>query len=314
MVECPRCKTSLNAKNAMDSNNLKWDASRMTFAGTCPSCNTPDTAWKVKDISSKEIARMNIIKWKPDDIYINSNPITGESEYFYKIPREIRNRIKLGDSNYVTTVPMGIIEAVKTNKDFKFAKGAIHHMKGLSMGDFVEGFGIPPLLSHYSTVFYMQCLRKANESISLEHMNPLRTIFPQQGAGAGDPIANTNLGNFTSQIKQNMQRFKSDPNHVLIAPIPIGSTTIGGQGKSLLITQELQFAEEQMLMSLGVSRELLSGTTNWTSSAVGLRLLENNLNQYVRKLATFIDWIFEQISGYLSIDKVEVSLVPFGTY
>ena len=307
-IQCPGCKASYSSKKALSSGFARWR--NWSFEGECPSCATKGIFVK-KDIASKDISRINIIKWKPDNISLNNNPITGEVEYYYKIPADVRRKIMTGDPHFICTVPWELVEAVRLQRDFKFAEGTIHHMKSLSMGDIIEGFGVPPLLSHYSTVFYMQCLKKANEAIALEHMNPLRMIYPQQGSGSGDPLSMMSMGNFTGQVKTQLKKFKQDPNHVLIAPVPIGVGNMGGQGKSLLVTQELQFAEEQLLMSMGVSRELLSGTTNWTSSAVGLRLLENNMNQYVRKLRRFLRWIMSQIASYLNIEEVDVDFVPF---
>lgn len=307
-IKCPHCGASYESRKALDKKFVIWK--KWQFEGECPSCGQRGT-FKCEDIKSKDISRINIIKWKPDNISINNNPITGESEYYYKIPADVRRKITMGDPHFICTVPLEMIEAVRMQRDFKFSAGSIYHMKSLSMGDFIEGFGIPPLLSHYSTVFYMQCLKKANEAIALEHMNPLRILYPQQSSSAGDPISMMSLGNFTGQVKRNLQQFKQDPNHVLISPVPIGVGNMGGQGKSLLVTQELQFAEEQLLMSMGVSRELLSGTTNWTSSTVGLRLLENNMNQYVRKLKHYLEWIINSIIKYLGIEKVDAGLVPF---
>lgn len=307
-LECPHCKTSYTSRKALDQRFAIWK--NWSFEGECPSCSSK-VSFKRTDVKSKDVSRINIIKWKPDNISLNNNPITGEVEYYYKIPSDVRRKIMTGDPHFLCTVPWEMIEAVRLQRDFKFSPGTIHHMKSLSMGDFIEGFGVPPLLSHYSTVFYMQCLKKANEAIALEHMNPLRMIYPQQGSGSGDPLSMMSMGNFTGQVKNQLKKFKQDPNHVLIAPIPIGVGNMGGQGKSLLVTQELQLAEEQLLMSMGVSRELLSGTTNWTSSAVGLRLLENNMNQYVRKLRRYLRWIVRQITAYLGMEEVEVDFVPF---
>ena len=112
-------------------------------------------------------------------------------------------------------------------------------------------------------------------------------------------------------MKKTMRHMKNDPNHILISPTAIGYQQLGGQGRSLLVNQELQYAEEQQLMSMGVSRELLSGTTNWTSSTVGLRLLENTMNNYVGQLKELINWIMEKIAQYLSIEITETKLVPF---
>ena len=307
-IECPSCKASYESRKALDRKFATWK--KYEFVGECPSCSHSGV-FKRTDIKSKDVSRINIVKWKPDNISINNNPLTGATDYYYKVPADVRRKIMTGDPHFICSVPWEMIEAVKLQRDFKFSDGVIHHMKSLSMGDFIDGFGVPPLLSHYSTVFYMECLKKANESIALEHMNPLRMLFPQQGSPSGDPLAMMSMGNFTGQVKKNLQKFKQDPNHILISPVPIGVGNLGGQGKSLLVTQELQFAEEQLMIALGVSRELLSGTTNWTSSAVGLRLLENNMNHYVRKLRRFLKWIVKQITAYLGLEEVEVDFVPF---
>lgn len=307
-IQCPSCKSSYESRKALDKKFVKWI--RWGFEGECPACSYSGV-FNREDIKSKDVSRMNIIKWKPDNISLNNNPLTGDTDFYYKIPADVRRKVMIGDPHFICTVPWEMVEAIRLQRDFKFSRGSIHHMKSLSMGDFIEGFGVPPLLSHYSTVFYMQCLKKANEAIALEHMNPLRILYPQQGSGAGDPLSMMSMGNFTGQVKKNLKQFKQDPNHILISPVPIGVGNMGGQGKSLLVTQELQFAEEQLLMSMGVSRELLSGTTNWTSSAVGLRLLENNMNQYVRKLRRYLKWIVKQITSYLGMEEVEVDFVPF---
>lgn len=308
MLECPKCKTSYNSRKALDGKYAIWK--KFQFSGECPGCSQK-VIYKRIDTKSKDVNRINIIKWKPDNISINDNPITGDTEYFYNIPGDVKRKILIGDPHFLTTVPWEFVEAVRTQKEFKFAPGAIHHMKSLTMGDFIEGFGVPPLLSHYSTVFYMQCLKKANEAIALEHMNPMRVLYPQQSSSAGDPVSMMSMNNFTTNVKSSLQRFKQDPNHVLLSPVPIGTAYVGGQGKSLLVTQELQFAEEQLLMAMGVSRELLSGTTNWTSSTVGLRLLENNMNQYNRKIKRYLTWIVDQIANYLGLEEADVSLVPY---
>lgn len=307
-LTCKSCSASYESRKALDKKFAVWK--NWGFEGECPSC-AHKGPFKREDIKSKDIDRINIIKWKPDDIALNNNPITGDTDFYYKIPADVRRKIMVGDPHFICTVPWEMVESVRSQRDFKFSKGSIHHMKSLSMGDFIEGYGVPPLLSHYSTVFYMQCLKKANEAIALEHMNPLRILYPQQGTGSGDPLSMMSMGNFTGQVKKNLQQFKQDPNHVLISPVPIGVGNMGGQGKSLLVTQELQLAEEQLLMSMGVSRELLSGTTNWTSSTVGLRLLENNMNQYVRKLKHYLRWIVKQITSYLGMEEVDVDFVPF---
>ena len=303
---CPKCKTEYDAKNY--GNNVKFV--KYQFIGGCANCNYNGVLERI-DRKSNAVEDINIIKWQAENISVNHNTITGESEYYYRFPNSVKRRILLGDPNFVSTIPWSMIEAVKNNQDFKFDKGSIFHLKTISMGDVLEGMGMPPVISLYSSIFHQTLLKRANEAIATEHMTPFRILYPQQGSSAGDPISMMSMGNFVSNMEEQLKKFKGDPNHITIAPIPVGFQAVGGQGRALLVSQELQFIEESILMGMGVSRELLSGTTNWTSSTVGLRLLENTLYDYVSQIQELIDWSMERISSYLNLSNVKVELTPF---
>jgi hypothetical protein len=307
-LHCPSCKSSYEVKAAMRSGFAAFK--KWVFQGECPNC-LQKVNYKVVDTKSRDISRINLVKWKPEHVSLNHNPVTGESEFYYQIPGDVKRKIMQGDPLFLATVPWSMVEAVRFGKDYMFDPSNIYHMKSISMGSMVDGLGIPPLISHYGLVFYQQMLRKANEAVAAEHMVPLRVLFPQQTSAQGDPIAQMSMRGFAKNMKKTMRQMKTDPNHILISPVQIGYQQLGGQGRSLLVNQELQYAEEQQLMSMGVSRELLSGTTNWTSSTVGLRLLENTMNNYVGQVSELINWVMEKIAQYLAIEITDVKLVPF---
>lgn len=304
-LECPSCKISYNVKKAPWATFKQYQ-----FHGVCPSCNFSGV-FKRKDTKSLSIEDMNFIKWTPEHIAVNHNPITGESEYYYKIPNSVKLKIQKGDRLFVDSTPWALIEAVRYNQDFKFDRGSIFHLKNVSSGGTVEGISVPPLLSLFSLVFYQATLRKANEAIATEYLNPLRVIFPQAQTGNSDPVIAMSLRSFKSNMESALMQHKRDRNHILVAPTPVGYAPIGGEGKNLLVAQEIAQAEQSILLSLGVSQELLSGTTNWTSSSVGLRMMENLLTSYIGRLQDLIDWTVDKVSAYLTMEKVKVSLVPF---
>ena len=163
----------------------------------------------------------------------------------------------------------------------------------------------------YDLIFYQASLRKANEAIALEYLTPLRVVYPGNPGGNGDPIIAGSMRNFVDNMTQSLKMHKKDQNHILIAPTPVGYQNLGGDGRNLLVAQEIAQAEETILLSLGVSRELLSGTTNWTSSTVGLRLLENTLSGFVLQIENLLEWIFRRVSAYLGIQYHDVTLKPF---
>lgn len=294
--------------NALNASFAKFE--RYEFVGTCPLCLGRVT-FKVKDSKSLDVKRMNLISWDPLNISVNHNPITNESEYYYKIPNDIRRRIQQGDKLLANTIPWQMVMAIKNNQDFKFERHAIFHLKNISAGHLISGVAVPPLLSQFTTVFYQTTLRKANESIASDFMTPLRVLFPQGQTSNSDPVVSLSLRNFAANMTQAVKNHRMDGNHVLVAPVPVGYETISGEGKTLLISQEIQQADQTLLLSMGVSLELLSGTTNWTSSTVGLRMLENTLKCYVDQIEHLVSWVFEQASKYLGLEVCPVRMTPF---
>ena len=302
---CPVCETSYSAKKAKF-----LSFKRYMFTGECPGCHYKG-AFKRTDSKSLSIEDMNIVRWDPLSIVVSSNPITGEKEYFYKIPQSMKHRIASGDRLLVDSIPWGFVEAARANQDFKFDKDSLYHLMNVTTGASVEGTAIPPMLSLYSLVFYQATLRKANEAISLEYLNPLRVIFPQAQTANSDPVVAMSMRNFVSNMQDAVQRHRKDPNHLVFAPSPVGYQALGGEGKNLLVSQEIQQAEDSILLALGVSRELLSGTTNWNSTSIGLRMMDSLLYNYTSRLTDFIEWAMTKVSSHLEIENVKVDLMPF---
>lgn len=306
---CPSCGHHTEIRSALKTYGIKFH--NFKFKGKCPKCDVASNNFKVVDTKSMDVSGINLIRWPAETITINHNQITGESEYWYSIPNSVRRKIMAGDPNFIATVPWEIIQAVERKQSFLFSPGSIYQMKNLEFGGILEGYGLPPIISMYSSVFHIAILKRANEAIATEHMTPLRVIYPNQGTGAGDPISMMSMSSFVGRMESAFQKFKTDPNHLIVAPIPVGYQAIGGQGRAMLVTQELQAEEESMLLGMGVSRELLSGTTNWTSSTVGLRLLENTMYSWTSEMDLFIQWTMNKIGAYMGYSPVQAKLKPF---
>lgn len=305
ILRCKSCGTDYSAKKASFITFKKYK-----FQGTCPHCNNSGDFERI-DRKSFNIRDMNIIQWDPLNIVVNSNPITGESEYYYAIPNDIRRKITTGDMLYLASTPWSFVEAVQRNQDYKFDSDGIYHLKAPSLATHtLNGIAVPPLISMFGLVFYQQTLRKANESIATEFLNPLRVVYPNPN-GSADPSVATSMAGFKNRMEAAIKKHKRDRNHILVAPMPVGYGTISGEGRALLVNQEIQQAEETMLLSLGVSRELLSGTTNWTSSTVGLRLMENSMSSYVAQLNELLEWMFNRVAEYLRLEQTTVKLREF---
>lgn len=304
-LTCNKCNTPYAAKKADFAVFKNYE-----FTGKCPHCDH-NGILKRTDSKSMDVADMNIIKWDPTNIVTNHNPITGESEFYYKIPNDVKRKIQTGDRLFVDSIPWNLVMAVKNNQDFKFDKNSIFHLKNNSSGHSVGGIAVPPLISLYALVFYQASLRKANESIAADFMNPMRVIYPTAQTGNSDPVASISMRNFVANMQDAIIKHRRDKSHVLVAPVPVGYQAVSGEGRNLLVSQEIQQAEDSILLSLGVSRELLSGVTNWTSSTVGLRLLENTMLTYTAQMLGFVNWVMSTTARYTKLEECEVTLVPF---
>lgn len=305
ILRCGSCGTDYNAKKASFIVFKKFK-----FHGKCPHCENSGEFQRI-DRKSMNIRDMNIVQWDPLNVVVNNNPITGESEYYYAIPNDIRRKIMNGDMLFLASTPWSFVEAVQKNQDYKFDQDGIYHLKAPSLATHsLNGIAVPPLISLFGLVFYQQTLRKANESIATEFLNPLRVVFPNPN-GSADPSVATSMAGFKNRMEAALKKHKRDRSHILVAPMPVGYGTISGEGRALLVNQEIQQAEETMLLSLGVSRELLSGTTNWTSSTVGLRLLENSMSSYVAQLNELLEWMFHRIAEYLKLEVCSITLREF---
>ena len=306
MLKCP--STGCGSEYAADKfPTAKYV--RYSYEATCPKCGTRGK-FEFKDLVNKDLDKVNLIIWSPENIVVNHNPITGQSDYYYQIPNNVIQKVRSGDRLFVDGTPKEFLDAIKNNQSFKFDNSRIFHLKNLNTGATVGGVSIPPLLSLFTLVFYQATLRKANEAIATEYLNPLRVIFPA-GSQSVDPIASASLKNFVGNMEEAIKRHKVDKNYVLVAPTQVGYAPIGGEGRNLLVSQEIEQAEESILMALGVSKELLSGTTNWTSSDVGLRMLENMLTGYVGRLEDLLEWVTDNIAGYFDKTVVKTTLEPF---
>lgn len=306
MIICNSCQSEYSYEDSLHFAKFK----NYEFEGKCPKCNTLGK-FKRSDRKSMSIESLSLVSWPVEHVSVHKNPITGDCNYYYTIPNVVKKGIAMGDPIYIATTPWSIIEAVKQGKDYLFDKSNFYHMKNGSFGDILNGYGLPPLISTYSYIFYQVLLRKANEAVAVERLTSMRIVSPRPMSGNSDPSLGLNLRTFAAQMENNLRRYKKDPNHIMVSPVPTEVSNIGGDGRAMLVTQELQNAEETVLLGMGIPRELMAGTVNWTSSTVGLRLLENTLNNYVEQLHDALEWIVDKINNYYNYKDVTVTLVPF---
>ena len=303
-LKCQSCGASHSIRA------ISYKFTKETFQGTCPSCHHTGVFTR-NDLYKKSPEGMRLVLWNMMQISVHHNPITGRSDYYYQIPKRVCDAIRMGDKMFMEDTPWEIIQCALRNKELLLDRNKVYHLRNVSLNQAIEGLGTPPLISLYHLVFYEATLRKANEAIATEYLMPLRIVSPAPQTGQSDPIVNASMKTFVSNMTRLAEAHRRDGNAIAFSPIPVSYQPISGEGRTLLVNQEIANAQQTMLLGLGVSQELLSGTSNWTSSTVGLRMLNNMLLNYTSQLEDFFEWLNQKISAYLSVDSVKTSLVPF---
>lgn len=305
-LKCPQCNKLTNIEHV----NYRFRLKQVAFEYTCRKCHNT-VQGKVIDRRLTDPNRINIIRWDPKQIDIDFNPITGESVYYYSIPPDIKNKVRLGNKHTLNGLPLGFITAVRDNKLFKFNKDFIYHMKVAPPAGIDQQWGFPPLTAAIKLFFYTAVLRKANEAISLDYLTPLRILSPRQSSANADPLQTISIATLFDNIKQGLRRWRQDPLTIMHSPVPVEVTQIGGDGRAMLTLGEIKEAEDSIVATMGIPREFIYGGMSFTGSAITLRMLENQLLTYSMELNELLQWITDKSCKILGWESTKVELTEF---
>lgn len=305
-LTCRGCRFSERA----DKIRPHWTFTNFGFRLNCPHCGNIEES-DVKDVYYKSAAGIRLIRWNVEDIEITYNDITGESTYFYNIPGPVRSDIVIGKKDVVEGVPQIFIQALRQQKGIVFNQDNFFHLKRPTLAWQDRGWGIPLILPVLKDAFYLQLMKKAQEAILLEHIVPLRMMFPQAAGGTSDPFSTINLTAWKEQVAAEIARWRYDQNYIPIMPLPIGNQSIGGDGKALLLFQEMQMHSEQLIMGMGVPREFLQGGLSYAGTNISMRMLENAFIGYVLRHKLMANWVMKMVANYMDWPEANVRFKPF---
>jgi hypothetical protein len=307
MLICPHCQTPENITAATYHYNLDRDE----FRHDCRECQRGQVKSVVHEEKVLDIARVRLIRWDPKAIDIEHNPVTGESVYYYQIPRDLISKVRGGNKLFINHMPRGLLRAMQAKKTFKFDERALFHIKLPSAAGLQSQWGYPPLVNTIKSFLFAATLRRANEAIALEHIVPRRIVHPLAASGQGDPITTINMGIWKQEFERATRLYRTDPLHIQTSPIPVGITNIGGEGRALLTLGEVQEAEKNIVLGFGVPMEFLTGGLGQVRGEITLRQIENQLQTHIEKLNALIQWIERRVAAFMGWSSIRVHLADF---
>lgn len=299
-LKCKKCGYNAPIKNW----NWNYRFNGYAFEGVCKGCDGR-VECSVKDVPYKDIKGLRLIRWNPENINIKHNEYTGRSVYMYTVPYKLRMAIQRGDKDIIEDIPQIVLEAVRLRRMIKFNHENMKHLKAPTLAEQDQGWGKPIILHVLRDMFYFYTLRRAQEAIAQEHILPFDMIYPMPNAQM-DPYVHTDLGNWRSQIQDQIRRHRSDPNYKAVIPVPVGTARVGGDGKALMLNPEMSYLTQTISGGLGYPSEMLfGGGLNFTGSSISLRMLENDFIQNRSQMLDLAHWIKDDIRIWMGYPNVE---------
>ncbi len=305
LLICQNCKYETKIQKA----NYKFR--NLQYFLACEKCNTTAEA-KVIDLNVKNLKGIRPMRWNPEHVKVEHNDVTGETDYFFELPVAFKNDVMMGKRHILETTPHVFIEAMRANRTLKFARDNIFHLKRPTIAQKDMGWGMPLILPVLKDTYYLQVLRKAQEAIAQQHIVPLRLLFPQAGSASSDPYSTTDLGMWRRRIEVEIQKWRQDPNYIPVLPLPIGNEVVGGEGKALMLHQEMRAWSEQIVAGMHVPIEFVFGGLQYSGSNVSMRMLENQFLGYrTEQLILCRDFILGRIANYMGMVRPKVHFKRF---
>lgn len=306
-LKCDHCGTRYRAEH--NRSLYKWKNGRYFLK--CPHCKHHGYATQV-DTYVRNIRGARLVRWNPENIRIKHNEATGDDRYFYKLPRSIINDIKLGDPEVIEGLPFSFLEAARKGRHLVFNGDNFFHLRRPTIAQRDQGWGSPLIYPLLKDAYYLQIMKKAQESLLLEHVVPLRFIFPGPSTGGNEgPYSSYNLANWRAKVASEINIWRRDHNHIPILPVNIGFQQLGGNARALILHHEFRVHAEQMLAGAGIPVEFVFGGLQWSSSNTSLRGLENTFLGYNRDRLGLIRFIIKMISRHLDVPNIPVRFERF---
>ena len=159
LIGCKQCGFEKPATDAT------YRFTNFEFHWTCEKCDHFGVA-RVRDHYIRAPKGIRLLRWNPEDVDIRYNDISGEYEYYYTIPVQLKNDIIIGKKSAVETIPQLFIDALRLRKAVVFSRDNIYHFKRPTLAGKDRGWGTPMILPVLKDTFYLQILRKAQECVS----------------------------------------------------------------------------------------------------------------------------------------------------
>lgn len=236
--------------------------------------------------ATKEKEWRRMMRLDPSKVIIDYNPATGEKRYKWQVPNKIRNIVmRKKPVDEYEKIPQVIKDAVVGNKAVILNPENVYHFSRAtdSMGD-NNIWGTPIVANVLKLLMYRNTLRQAQEAIAKEHIVPMRLFYLESNQNYS---ANHDWSAVAGNLAKEIMKSTRDPNYKVVSPVPVNMLSVGGNGRSLLLTPEIEQVQGEILAGMNVPREFIFGGVSYSGSSISLKILENQFITYRLLLKDF---------------------------
>jgi len=306
LLTCMHCNHEVDA----ETNKKWWRYAVDRFLLKCPKCGQSGKA-RARDRYVGAVEGIRLMRRNPIDIDVHYHEESGKVDYVYNPPPDLRADIVSGKKHVVANCAQELLEAVRLGRSIRLNPENLFYLKRTTCSTREQGLGSPVILPVLKDVFYLQILKKAQEALSLGTIIPLRIFFPQAGGPMQDPVMNVNLSEWRNMLELELRKFRYDPLYTPILPFPVGHQMVGGEGRALLLSQEIRVMSEQIIVGMGYPPSLVFGDVAWSGSSIALRMLENSFLRFIEQRKLLLKWVCKTSAKYLHWEIPDWHVKPF---
>ena len=223
----------------------------------------------------------------PNRVIIDVNDATQEITYKLKVSDKVKRIVKRkSPKSEYDKIPEEMKKAVANHEALVLNPNNIFHFARPTDSAGNSIWGIPVIANVMKLLLYRNVLRQAQEAIAREHIVPFR-IFYFENTQAYNATG-SGYQNVVESFKKELKHSVVDPNYKVISPVPVGVLNLGGQGKALMLTAEIEQVQAEILAGMNVPREFIFGGMSWSGSSISLKILENQFITYRLLIQDFL--------------------------
>lgn len=316
LLLCPTCSTAYPARDVISRREFGLSFSNYEFSANCPRCRKSGT-FRIVDAYEDDPKKFVVRCVSPKEIEVQSDIWTGRADYYWRIPEDYKNEIDRRVPVVLENVHPAVLDALRNRQQyFLFEPDHVFHMKEPTLaGIRNRGVGLPRFFTQFRDIWYVQVIRRANESLAMDYLVPIRVLSPDARPGAGveggagiDALLQHNQSSFAAAMRSIIEKHRLNPTDWHVSSFPLRYNILSGEGKQFVPKELLDQAMEIMLNSAGVPMDFYRGNIQMQTMPGSLRLIEQTWTYMYQQNNRLLTWLSKKIAASQAAKPVRSSL------